>query len=923
MAQHRMDKLKDILRQACRLDSVSRKAFFEESFTNDDALAETVSRFLDKNSRDTILEDQKLLEMLAELISTTGSHEGDVQHIGPYQILGTLGEGGMGRVYLAYQRKPIKRKVALKLIKTSISSKPTLARFKREAQALARLEHPNIASVFDSGLTSEKIPYFTMEYVPGQTIDRYCREQELGISERITLLIQVCEAIQHAHYKGIVHRDLKPSNILVRREGNNHFVKVIDFGIAKTISGEPLADESYQTHQGAILGTLAYLSPEQADTHSLEVDSRTDIYGLGAILYELLTGFPPHDENQLKAMPYDRAVASIRLDDPLPPSQKVSAVHQTKTDAHASAWSSHLKGELDWLVAKALDKQKERRYATAEAMAEDLRRYLRREPLQAAPVGRLYRLKKFSQRHRLGFISASMILLALTIGLGISLVSLQEAKSAKQESERALLEAREQEAKAKALFSLIKGFIEKPNPYLEKQDPNLKFKDVLLYIEDHVETELDGRADLKLEIYLLLGNIYYTLGNLKQAEHFLLKTESLKDLVTKYLNARSHAQIAEFYLLTNDFEKTERYIKACETTYAVENDPSISLKIARLRASYLRKTNRPRKALEAFNDILNKSQSVTEQSHQELYLVKAELAEVYIDLKELDKSIAIYQELHAEQSLRFGENHPKLLIIRSNLARAYLNNGQMEQAAVTFERIAQIRERALGEAHFQTLTAKHNAAWAYHELGMLSKALSQFEGLVPQFEQVYGPENDNTLWCKNSLANALLSLERYAEAANIFRNLYQVQRRKEGPDNPRTLMFQHNYGNALLKHGDFDAAEGVLKDALSRRLSRYGNKSLETIHTRQILGQNYLAQGELQQAAQAFASNVQDIKLWFPKETLRLATYQVYLGLSFIALGKEDDGYTHFNQGYPKLSLNPGPELDVVHNLMTKYDVTR
>ena len=342
--------------------------------------------------------------------------------IGPYKILELIGEGGMGAVYVAQQNHPIKRRVALKVIKAGMDSKQVIARFEAERQALAMMDHPNIARLLDVGTTDFGRPYFVMELIQGVSINEYCDSKRLSVRQRMELFKSVCSAVQHAHQKGIIHRDLKPSNVLVAEFENKVVPKIIDFGLAKALH-QSLTDITMFTHVGQVVGTLAYMSPEQSRLNHLDVDTRTDVYSLGVLLYELLTGETPFDVKRLKSAALDQVLRIIREEEPPKPSTKIS-----EAGNHAATVSERrrigterlrqlLRGELDWVVMKALEKDRTRRYETAAGMADDVQRFLGHEPVLARPPTTVYRLSKAMRKHRtaLAFIFAVVVLLTITI----------------------------------------------------------------------------------------------------------------------------------------------------------------------------------------------------------------------------------------------------------------------------------------------------------------------------------------------------------------------------------------------------------------------------------------------------------------------------------------------------------------------------
>ncbi len=346
--------------------------------------------------------------------------------IGRYTLLQKIGEGGCGTVYLAEQAEPVRRQVALKVIKLGMDTKSVIARFEAERQALAMMDHPNIARVLDAGATETGRPFFVMELVRGTRITKYCDDNHLDTVQRLELFIQVCRAIQHAHQKGVIHRDIKPSNILVTLHDGRPVPKVIDFGIAKATEGR-LTDNTMFTAYEQFVGTPAYMSPEQAEITGLDIDTRSDIYSLGVLLYELLTGRTPFDTNVLMQSGLDEMRRTLREKEPQLPSTMITSLQRTELTLTASQRHaeppkliSQLKGDLDWIVMKALEKDRNRRYDTANGLAMDIQRYLDSEPVVARPPSRLYRLQKLVRRNNLVFAAGAAVALTLVIGLGLS-----------------------------------------------------------------------------------------------------------------------------------------------------------------------------------------------------------------------------------------------------------------------------------------------------------------------------------------------------------------------------------------------------------------------------------------------------------------------------------------------------------------------
>jgi serine/threonine protein kinase len=448
--------------------------------------------------------------------------EGPGTIIGSYTLSHQIGEGGMGVVFMAEQSKPIGRTVALKILKLGMDTRQVIARFEAERQALALMDHPNIARVLDAGMTESGRPYFVMELVKGVPITKYCDAKHLPLRARLEIMLPVCEAVQHAHQKGLIHRDIKPSNVLVADYDHHAVPKVIDFGVAKA-TAQKLTERTMFTEFGQVIGTLEYMSPEQAKFNQLDIDTRSDIYSLGVLLYELLTGTTPFDRQRLKNTAFDEILRIVREEEPPKPSTRLSTVEglpniAASRDSEPKKLSGLLKGELDWIAMKALEKDRDRRYDTANDLAADLERYLRNMPVEAYPVSAMYRVRKFARRHKLGvaasIAAAAAVLLGIAGTTGGMIWALREREAAQASAARATTQAARSDQVARFIEDMLKAVA--PRVALGRDTTVLR--EVVDMTAQRIDKELEGQPEVQANLRVMLAQVYFDLQLHREAE---------------------------------------------------------------------------------------------------------------------------------------------------------------------------------------------------------------------------------------------------------------------------------------------------------------------------------------------------------------------------------------------------------------------
>jgi serine/threonine protein kinase len=519
-----------------RPDPRERAAFLDQACQDDPGLRQRIERLLAQHQHAGDFLESSPLPPARTIDGTIPERPGTV--IGPYKLLEQIGEGGMGVVFMAEQQQPIRRKVALKVLKPGMDTRQVIARFEAERQALALMDHRNIAKVLDAGQTSSGRPYFVMDLVKGIPVTEYCDENQLPVRERLELFVHVCQAVQHAHQKGIIHRDIKPTNLLVTLHDGTPVPKIIDFGIAKAL-GQQLTDKTLFTGFAQLIGTPMYMSPEQAALGGLDVDTRSDIYSLGVLLYELLTGATPFDKERFSQVGYDAMRRIIREEEPPKPSTRISTLGQgattvsTQRKCDPKRLSQIFRGELDWIVMKCLEKDRNRRYETANSLAADIQHYLRDEPVLACPPSAAYRFGKFARSYRTALSTGALILVTVVAGLTISTILIAQerdkARGAAHEAQQQAEEAEKERQRAETNLLKAKEAVDKlftevaerltEEPHME-QIRNALLSDALRFYQEFLQQKNNDPVmrHEAARAYTRAGSISQMLGDLKRAE---------------------------------------------------------------------------------------------------------------------------------------------------------------------------------------------------------------------------------------------------------------------------------------------------------------------------------------------------------------------------------------------------------------------
>jgi serine/threonine protein kinase/tetratricopeptide (TPR) repeat protein len=782
--------------------------------------------------------DQPTAEFTAERPGTS---------IGPYKLIEQIGEGGMGTVWMAQQQEPVKRLVAVKLVKPGMDSREVLARFKAERQALAVMDHPHIARVLDGGTTSAGRPYFVMDLVKGVPITRYCDEHHLTPRQRLELFVPVCQAVQHAHQKGIIHRDLKPSNVLVALSDGRPVPKIIDFGLAKA-AGQHLTETTLVTDVGTVVGTLEYMSPEQAELHQLDIDTRSDIYSLGVLVYELLTGSPPFSRRELERAGVLEMLRVIREQEPAKPSARLSTAEGLPTLAanrgtEPKRLAALVRGELDWIVMKALEKDRNRRYETANGFAMDVQRYLADEPVLACPPSPAYRFKKFVRRNRGPVLGTGLVFLALVVGMIGTTWGLIQADKERKDAVLARLAETERAEEAQKRLAQVERGAEIMASVFRDVDPKAEAKEgvtlrVLLgrrlaEAAQQLEGEAVGDPLVVARLQHLLGCSLGELGHPEQAEDVLVRAMQTRE---RFLGAddpdtvTTQHNLALVYWQRSKYAQAEalgkKVIEVRVTQLGPDHLDTLSAK-NNLGLVYLSQ-KKLTLAEPLFKEVVEGRTARLGAGAPETIISKNNLAGVYRKMGDDAQAETLLNEVVAAAT-KLRPKHPDTLTYKNNLAEFYASQKKYAQAEELLAEVVTGQATQLGPAHRNTLLAKHNLASIYARQGKYAQAEALLQAVLDAEIATLEVDHPNTLLCKKNLAFVYRAQEKYAQAEPLFRALVTAYTARLGADDRETLLAKSSLAGVYTKLGRDAEAEPLLKEAVDGAKARLqlGNRNTQ------------------------------------------------------------------------------------------------
>jgi serine/threonine protein kinase len=780
----------------------------------------------------------------------------DSRQIGPYRLVEQIGEGGMGSVWLAEQERPVRRQVALKLIKPSLASKEVIARFEAERQALAMMDHPNIAKVFDAGTTETGSPFFVMELIDGTPLNVYCDDHKLSIRARLKIMIDVCGAIQHAHQKGILHRDLKPSNVLVGEANGKSVPKVIDFGLAKaTEHATRLTDKTMFTEFGQVVGTLQYMSPEQAAMDSMDIDTRTDIYSLGVMLYELLAGSPPLDQESMGKKALLHVLEMIREKEPPRPSTRLSSAKHRSEDISRlrkiapSKLQSILKGELDWIVMKAIEKDRKRRYETATGFADDMQRFLGNEAVVARPPSSWYRIQKFTQKNRV--VACSLLGVALILFGAVAVSSWFAVASNKA---RVSAEASENAAISEAnnnlqMLEIMTGSFISTSP--EKgATSGTTVTDILLNATLKVEA-----ADLpdtsKADLLQAIGYAFYGNGAYDEAigvQRTCLTTrqkllgDSDKDTVIAVANLANSLRAAG-----QNSDALKLNIKAydsCMLVFGPQHARTIST-LSNLAICY-GACGQYKEALEAEKKAVGLNEQFVGAEHPQTLTSMANLALSCAEFGKLETAMKLNIKVLGLRKKVLGERHPHTLTSMLNLANSYFKDGEMDKAVELASKTLHLQRDVLGDDHPETLSTQQSLSFMHAQNGQHAYAIRLAQNVLQSRKRVQGDDHPDSLMAMQNIANIFNQASRHSDALNICEKLCSLRGKVLGIEHPDTLSSMGNLGISYGKVGRWNDAVVQLEETYSRMSKALGDSDSDISLLIEYLAYSYDMLGDQQ-----------------------------------------------------------------------------
>jgi tetratricopeptide (TPR) repeat protein len=887
-------RVKDVYGDAAELPPAERGAFLDSACGHDadfrrqvDSLLvahDEVGTFLGEPDDDPSGGASRFLKIAGER-RMGGAGEGPGTRIDRYTLHEAIGEGGFGSVYRAEQTDPVRRQVALKIIKLGMDTRQVIARFEAERQALALMDHPGIARVFDGGATEAGRPYFVMELVDGAAITEFCRRHGVGRRAKIELLVDVCRAVQHAHQKGVIHRDIKPSNVLVTTAEGAPRVKVIDFGVAKAIHG-PLTGATL-TQQAQYIGTPAYMSPEQADASSKDVDTRADVYSLGVLLYEMLVTAPPFESQRLRDAGLVEALRIVREEPPPRP----------------SSHDASLRGDLDWIILKAIEKDRARRYDAVSALADDLERYLRDEPVAAGPPSASYRFRKFARRNRGALVAGAAVAALLAVATVVSTVGFLQAREQRDRAQRAEARALQEKQLAEdargqaeiarddaesarddaetardesgAVTQFLVDMLTSPDPSMAGRDVTVR--EILDDASAHLEEEFGDRPEVLARLHVTIGRSYSTLGVPKEAEQHL---------------PVGYRMYRELY-----GESDARTVRAMSLT------------------AFLRKQQgRYPEALELWQAELDHFRATAGADDPETLGALNRVAEVYQQLGRYEESIAMHREIAEQLIATVGEDDDRTLRTLNDLGVVLDRIGRYDEAEQVYKRVLDARMEKHGERDPDTITTLHCLAALYEITDRIEEAEALFVRALELSRAVQGPEHPETLMLMNNLSSVWSKQKRFEEEERLLLDVLEIQGRVLSDEHPEAMVVRNNLAHLYQMMGRHEQAVPLLLRVIESYEKIYDADNLYIQMAKGNLGNVYNSLERWDEAEKLLVPTVETCKSRYPEHGFTAAALRHY-GNTLIGQERFEEAEPILLEAYERMGKAMGPDHVLTHTV--------
>jgi tetratricopeptide (TPR) repeat protein len=773
-----------------------------------------------------------------DLTRTSGAAGNAAGSIGPYRLLGRLGEGGMGEVWLAEQVRPVRRQVALKVIKAGMDTAQVIARFEAERQALALMDHPAIAKVFDAGSTAEGRPYFAMEYVRGKSLTAYCDSRRLSIRDRLELFVHICEGVQHAHQKGIIHRDLKPSNVLVTVQDDHSVPKIIDFGVAKATS-HSLTERTLFTSLSGFVGTLEYMSPEQTGMGGVDIDTRTDVYALGVVLYELLTGVLPFDRQVFQTQAIEEIHRTIREVDPPRPSTRLTQQRGAASQAAASrsaepsTLAGTLKGDLDWITMKALEKDRTRRYGSVSELAADIRRHMKSEPVLARPATAAYRAGRFVRRHRFGVAAAAAILLLL---LSSTIVMAVQARRIARERDRANHEAET----AKQIASFLVGLFDVARPS-EATANSITARQILDKGADRIRRDMQARSASRGTLLATMGDVYNSVGLYENAQALL--EESIEDRSAVFGGRSAEAADGLFRLAgvlwrrgkLADAERDARSALDIRRELLGTEHPDVASSLAQV--GWLVAAKGDYKGGEGMlREALRMQRRLSSPPDIRMATTLKGLAAVLFEKGDFEEAEQISREAMKLYSTLLGSGHPDALAQADNVASTMMMRGRYAEAEAVYRANLTDTARTLGEEHPQLSVVWLNIGAAQYFQKKYADAEVSYRQSLAIARKAFAGDHKDIADAIMNLGEAVNAQGRHAAAEALLKEGIGMHRRLLGDDHPQLAIGLTFLAKTQLASGKVAEGEATARQAVRIATEKFGPNQPRTQEAEGALG---------------------------------------------------------------------------------------